>query len=216
MPSNFQQAAEIIQQAKDDVLLTLQGHEHEGIIITVTSALTRLINQLNFLSGANPVTHAAMEFPPITNFFGDEIVRPATITKEDITPTLTEKEIFLNKVAALQSTIRERQPETLITDFSNEPLVLRKVAKNAGLQDYEDGIINIDFIERIKEGLTNNELIEAKEKEINEKLAGEAAMQNVPFESVETLPIAEDDINPTIVEHAELVATTGKSKASKK
>jgi hypothetical protein len=166
-----EKAINILSQAKEDVNQALAENVHELTKISISHTLTREINKLNFLSGANPIDNSTQqEFPPVTEFMGEPINRLKEVVALDLIPTLTEKELFLSKVDALQATIRDRQPETLITDFSNEPNVLRAIAKKAGLEDFKDGLINIDFIQRIKAGLDANDTRAKEEDEINQQL----------------------------------------------
>jgi hypothetical protein len=184
-----QKAINILAKAKNDVNQALAENVHELTKISISHTLTREINKLNFLSGANPIDNSTQqEYPPVTEFMGEPINRLKEVVALDLIPTPTEKEEFLAKVDALQLTFRERSkqakgPETLIADYSKEPKLLRAVAIRAGLEDARDGLINIDFIQRIKSGLDANDTRAKEEDEINQFLEN-GISEVVTFEPV--------------------------------
>lgn len=221
MPTPIEKALQVTIKAKEDVLTALAGEELTTNAIFITTKLTEIINRLSFQLGVSAGTiQIPQNFPPVTNFLGEEIKRTPEVSEADLTPNKTEQDLYLEKVTALASTFRDRQPETLITDFSNEPLVLRGVAKRAGLEDYEEGLINIDFIERIKAGLDAIDTRAKEEDAINQELGFDGLtagnydndVQDVPGQiSEDNAPIAETDATD-----APIAPKTAAKKATKR
>lgn len=160
----FIQAGAIVLNTKLQLQELLSGPEFSTISLTTSSTLDQLMNRLHFLGGTTPNVTPSEQFLPITNFMGEEISRKE-VTKADIIPEDSEKKIFVDKVESLYDVFNQMHPDKILSSYTlpEDILVLRGVAKLAGVKSPGIKKITVQFIEEIKEG------IKAKAKEAEDK-----------------------------------------------
>lgn len=178
--ADIQQAATILIEAKQQVNATLEDSQHGMVLIGVNSGLDSLINRLAFLSGSQLQAVVTQDFPPVTEFMGEELVLRKQIAKEDLTPEEEEKENFITKVDTLYNQFDTISPEGILNSYTipEDILVVRGVAKRAGVDGYSDRELTLRFIEDINKAIKQKALDEAEERSINKKLAEGASEDN--------------------------------------
>jgi hypothetical protein len=174
--TDIKQAADLLVETKEEVLVILSGDEHSSLSLAVGPQLQAIINRLYFMSGFTPevITAPVDQFPPITNFMGEEIKLKKILTVEDSNPTDVERSIFLSKVENLYVEIVSLAPDGILNAYTlpEDVLVLRGVAKKAGVEGYDEKEINLAFIEAIATAIHDKENEDAEQKRIDTELAG--------------------------------------------
>jgi hypothetical protein len=165
-------AASIINDAKKNAVKILNQGGHGMLAITVSSNLEQVINRLNFITGTSMRGEKAPKFKPVTNFMGEDITLPTPIKEEDLSPDQAERKAFLDKVEKLYKQFDTIPPEGILKDYTlpEDVLVIRGVAKRAGVEGYEDRPMDVAFMKDIAEGIESKAAEEAKQKEIEEEL----------------------------------------------
>ena len=165
-------AASIISSAQKTAVKILNQGGHGMLAINVNSSLGKVVNRLNFITGTNVQGEKAPKFRPVTNFMGEDITLPTAVKEEDLTPDQAERKSFLDKVNSLYKQFTTVAPEGILKDYTlpEAVLVVRGVAKRAGVEDYADRPMNMAFMKDIAEGIESKEAEEAKQREIDEEL----------------------------------------------
>ncbi|MFB6453728.1 hypothetical protein ACE38W_00530 [Chitinophaga sp. Hz27] len=170
-----------LQHAKEEATQYLSDTpEYSSHRFIIDGRMTTLINMLSTSTGTTPVSstkNVADLFPPITNFFGDEIALPTVIVPEDLTPKELEGERFVSAVNKLYAEFTTITPEGILNSYvlPEHQLILRGVAKKAGLSDYEEREINLSFVEEIGQSIIAKEKAVKDQEDINQRLAEETA-----------------------------------------
>lgn len=163
----------IIQSAKTDINKKLTGTENVHALLEINSLLDRLITRFEYMGGVvEPESvkgKVVDQFPPITNFMGQEIERTEPIKKDDLTPKEAQKNKFREDVKKLYGEIRNKTPEQVLNEFTipEHVLIVRGVAKQAGVEDYQSREMNIAFIEEIQFAIQELEEADSKLQKIN-------------------------------------------------
>jgi hypothetical protein len=195
----IEQTSEMLSFANDSAKELLSGNP--SVLLLVTSNLTQLINKLNFMTGRQTASTPAVEHPPITNFMGEEITYANKINKADLTPAQADREAFIDKVERLYTQFDTITPQGLLNSYTlpEDQLVIRGVAKRAGVEDYEDRTIDEDFIEDIAIAINNKKADDAQQAEIERQLQNDQQKSQVTKEGDEddTVPGA-DEVNKKV------------------
>src|SRR5688500_18963552 len=89
----------LVKQTQQQVQILLSGAEHNRNLLEINSLFERLKSRLIFMGGVlepeKKTTEPKTQFPPITNFMGEEIKSEPKITQEDLNPDEHRKRIFL-------------------------------------------------------------------------------------------------------------------------
>jgi len=174
--------AEVVKLITDckDQSLTLLAEANSGpLSIKVSTTLTNLANNISFIAGMGISSNSSLSgnLEPVTRFMGEDIKRPEVIKTEDLTPKELEIKLFLEKVEKLSDYIKETDatPASIIEAYSmdSDKLVIRGVAKKAGLENYKTGNIDEQFIADIRSAFLANDEEAAKVKAAQIKLSGE-------------------------------------------
>lgn len=148
---------QVITEAKQEVNKLLQGPPYNQNLIQINALFDRILNRLGFMAEVvEPENGKTTEqaFKPITNFMGTEIKRaPSTATEVEVPDT--EKEKYLAKVDRLWRELPAMPPTIVLNSYTqpDDVLVLRGVAKRAGVPDFADKELTIPFIEEIIWGI---------------------------------------------------------------
>jgi hypothetical protein len=166
---------QLLLATKEDVQNLLSGTEHGATASLINHQLDQLINRVAFLGGNAPVSTATTEFPPITEFMGEPINRAEPITEAQLAAGDLEKQIFTDKVEALYDNIEAMFPDKVLNSYTipEDVLVLRGVAKKAGVPDYSNAPLNVAFVEAIHEGIAKKREEELKQQQFEETIEGE-------------------------------------------
>lgn len=142
--------------ARQEVNKLLTGTEHTNNLLEINSLFQRLETKFRFMGAVTePEQNGKSKdemFPPITNFMGVPIEISKKITRADLDPKEADKQKFRGDVKKLYDEIRDMQPDQVLNAYAmpEHKLVIRGVAKIAGVEDYESKEINIPFIEEIQ------------------------------------------------------------------
>lgn len=181
-PTNpLQEVVELLHSTKEKCAVIL-GNPHIGhghIALMVTSALENLTNRIGFIGGVNaPKSSTVVDFPPVTNFMGEDIIVAGTVNVEDFDPAEVEKNEFIAKVQKLVAELPSLAPEGLLNAFTlpEDQLVIRGAAKSIGIEDFEDAPIDITLIERMQELLKKRENSDAENQRVEAELKKQAEL----------------------------------------
>ena len=157
----------MLTETRDKLLDLLK--DNDVLKIRVKSQLELLINQFNFITGHRSAEAPRTIFPEQTEFMGAPLNTPEQVKAEDLTPKELERKMFAEKVDRLEAAIKAGtlSNEAIIEANPNpsDKLVIRGVAKRAGLENYRDGEVNLQFLEDIREGFKSQEEFETKVKQ---------------------------------------------------
>lgn len=181
-PTNLlQEVVELLHDTKGKCAVIL-GDPHAGhghIALMVTSALDNLINRIGFIGGITaPKSSTVVDFPPVTNFMGEDIIVAGTVNVEDFNPEDHERAEFIAKVQKLVAELPSLAPEGLLNAFTlpEDQLVIRGAAKSIGIEDFEDAPIDITLIERMQELLKKRENSDAENQRVEAELKKQAEL----------------------------------------
>lgn len=157
------------------------------------------------------------DFPPITNFMGEDITVAKPLVLKDINPKEAEKQAFRFAVDKLYKELPSLNPHTVVQSYTlpEHILIIRGVAKKADIHDFETRPITVQFIEEIILGIA----IKEEEKQIQDLVnQTQATTQEQPAVKV----LSQEDINgdPELQKRKaspgdQLVTTNGKTKLQK-
>lgn len=216
----IEKAAHVLVDAKDQIKVLLL-EDHPSLLLTVTSQLDLLINRLGHLSGIAIVHTKAEEFKPVTNFMGEDITRPREVTSEDLSALPEDVAILVAKVDRLYAEFDTIAPEGILNAYTipEEQLVLRGVAKRAGVEDYEDAEINVYFIEKIAKAIKQKVADELEAQRIDADFAKQAQITELTMRLQEASIKGEQldaDLKEAEAEEAAATNAKAKEKAAKK
>ncbi|SHK93117.1 hypothetical protein SAMN05444266_101626 [Chitinophaga jiangningensis] len=172
MANELNLAVDILVKAKEDVV-ALIADDHKAYSLVVIGGMDAIINRLKYPS-KRLSQQALYKFEPITNFMGDEISRPELLTKEDLSPDEARKAEFIRKVDMLLAQFTTMDPAGILSAYTmpEDQLVVRGVAKRAGIDDYRDRPVDLRFIEDIAGALEEAAASSAEQKRIDTELGG--------------------------------------------
>lgn len=199
-PTAIQQVISLLKEAKEQSEKLLADQSQNSLQLAVTFDLNKLINRLSYMSGT-PIAHnqrEVMDFPPVTNFMGEEIVRAEAITEEVLQPKEDAKKIYLAKVESLEGVFHELSNEDILHMYTTpeDVMVLRGVAKRAGVEDYKEKELTLEFVEEIRTGLaakSQNKQTEADIDKVTADLSEEETAKQQQIQSWEDELKAEKD-----------------------
>lgn len=162
--SKILQAVEVLQAAKSDAEGLLIGHPN--LAIRCRNSLDSLINFFNHTAGAVGKPHTANVelFPPITNFMGEKILQPKEIRQEEVVIGADEKERFKTRVKELYDSFPSLENEAILKGFDVEPMLLRGVAKLAGVEGFIEKTIDFAFLDEIRAAMAGKVELAAAEE----------------------------------------------------
>lgn len=170
-PTAIEQVISLLRDAREQSEKLLTNNSQNALQLAITFDLNKLINRLSFMSGT-PIAHnqrEVMDFPPVTNFMGEEIVRAEVITEEVLEPHEDAKKIYVDKVDALEQTLPTMSNEDILNAYTTveNVAVLRGVAKRASVEDYKEKELTVEFVEEIRSGLQLKATTAKTEKQID-------------------------------------------------
>lgn len=214
----MKQAADILVKAKEDVQAALAGTENAFVLLATESQLNKAINRLQHLAGYDFNPTASEDFPPVTNFMGEEIVRQPMITEEDLSPEDADKAIYLEKVETLYGRINSMTPEQVLHNYTlpEDELVVRGVAKMAGVEDFETKEMDFEFIEDIQAAIAADaeyQKLEAEAEQALDVVVTEEILNENPELKEAGVEVGETvQVAPTKEADAELAKSAKKGK----
>jgi hypothetical protein len=160
MAKPVQESLIVLQAAQQQINKLLSSPEHVQNLLEINSNFRRIATRLQYLGAVlEPPTNAKKtsqeKFPPITNFMGEEIKLDKAVTKQDINPDDVEKKNFVAKVDKLWKEIGGMSIDIVLNSFTIpiDVLVVRGVAKRAGVKDFDRRAMDTEFIADIMMGV---------------------------------------------------------------
>lgn len=153
--SEIKQAIAAIQEAELKVDKLLSDASLSTVKIGVLHGLRQTYNRLAGIAGiatyGSDSTSNVLQQP--TSIFGQPINRPEPVKPANFQPTDPEKEALRERIKAFSSQIDKGDDSNLLK-IVHQPqgeLVVRGAAKLAGLQDWQEAELNVEFIQRIRD-----------------------------------------------------------------
>ncbi|HTE33023.1 MAG TPA: hypothetical protein VK666_21720 [Chryseolinea sp.] len=172
--SQIQKATEIIEKAKKEVNAVLKDsqffHAQLEINALFDKILVRFQHMGGLLKGDDTGIHS---FPPITSFMGELLTPVKMIESKDLNPTQHAKAVYLQKVERLYTELPTISPEGLLNSYTlpEDILVLRGVAKRAGVDEFETAELTTAFVEDIITAIQRKAKDEKAQKKIDDELS---------------------------------------------
>ncbi|WPV66296.1 hypothetical protein [Chitinophaga sp. LS1] len=161
--------------------------DHPSVLLFVCSGLLKIRNRLAGMTGGSVNSDVVPEHQPITNFMGEEVTYGKKIEQADLTADEADMQAFRDRVSQLYVQFDTISPEGLVhsATIPEEQLIIRGVAKLAGVDDYEDREIDEDFIEDIAIAIMQKKADAAQQAAIDKQL-----------EEDNTLPVTDPIVDP--------------------
>lgn len=215
------QAYELVKSIQLAINELLNKPEHVQNLLGINANFKQISTRLEFMGGIlEPKsdlrqTAGSRRFKPITSFMGEPIARGQLLSAKspELSPDEVTKKQFLEKVDILYNRLPEMSANALLNSFTidEDRTVLRGVAKRAGVKNWQDGMINEEFINDIKIGIgikAEDALTQALiEQNLKEQEAKRQQTTTVYHPSVRILTQDDFDNHPDLM--AELGAAVG-------
>lgn len=150
-----------------EVNKNLSAPQYNGNLLNINSLFQQLISRLVFMGGIlEPETaEKKTKLQPMTSFMGRPLKQDKTAAV-DLDPKESEKQQYLAKVEKLYNQIGFIQPSIILNSYTipEDVLVLRGVAKRAGVEGYESKELTVAFIEEIQFAIENKKELEQTQK----------------------------------------------------
>lgn len=172
----LQRVSDLLGDTRDEIRDLLKAPEHNVILLGVESDLTRTINRIAHIGGlAHVNSSTAEEYQPIKEFMGEKLdpLQPLDLASLEVDDQ--EVAVLAHRRDKLFAEFISIEPQGILNDYvtSDDVIVLRAVAKKAGLEDYRDREIDLEFIEDIALAIKGTEKERARQGEENERLQKE-------------------------------------------
>lgn len=187
---------QVVREAKEQVNKLLTGTEHSLNILEINRHFKSLETKLQYMGAVTePELNGKKsdeQFPPMKSFMGKTISRSKRVTKDDLVPDTDERKIIKEKVQTLYDTIRDLTPDQVFKNYplKQDQVIIRGVAKWAGVEDYDTREINSEFIEDIQLNIE-----EKAEQETTQQKIDKAAAKTPTSEVVLTQEAIDKDSN---------------------
>lgn len=225
MAKPVQESLTILQTAQKEINDKLQDplfvhrrleiNKHFKLIETQLKYMGAVIEP-SFKTSANGKTERTA-FKPITNFMGEKIEIAKPVKVADLKPSDPEKEKYIEKVNKLYAQFTTLAPEGILNGYTipEDILVLRGVAKRAGVENYEDAPLNLKFIEDIALAIE----IKADEEKEQKNIDKELKKQNKTVTEGKAITQADIDADPELqkinAKPGDLISTDAAGKKTK-
>jgi hypothetical protein len=154
------QISEALDSFRDQVILITDGEpELASIALRIANRLGVESNQLKAIIGVTIESHGShVEFGPLTHLDGP-IKDKVEITEEDLDVTAPQIIELKDKVLKFEESFAERTNDEVLGAIitTDDTLIIRGLAKKAGLEDFQDAPIDEDFVVRIREGIAGKQ-----------------------------------------------------------
>lgn len=176
--SGITKAIEVLNVAKQEAIKEVALDDpNRNFALIIESHINNLTNRLSFAIGrnANSGNENKVQFKPVTNFMGEKVKLVKPVEKEDLTPDEQMKHDFREKVDKLFKEFRTITPEGILNSYTlpEDVIVVRAVAKKAGVPDYDTKEMSLQFIESISKALDAKDKAVKEDDEIEKKLQAE-------------------------------------------
>lgn len=150
-------AQAILVEARESINTLLEGH-NDILRVNFTTKFDQMINQMGFINGQNPtISQPRRVLTPLKEFMGEEIKKPVkkVTTPKMLTPDEEKKIQFKKDVDDLTLAFHDLTNEQILDSYKNNSIVIRGVAKNAGLERFRPNEVDINatFLDDIRTAL---------------------------------------------------------------
>lgn len=156
MDKPIQDAIAVIQKAKENLSRLLADPLYNGNLLEINANFKRIENRLQFMGGilTDKKADPTGSKKTLTSFMGKKLSgakEDAKAMRASISPSDEKKRIYLEKVGKLYQDISNYPPQSILTNYrrSEDIMVLRGVAKRAGVEDFETRELTIQFVQDI-------------------------------------------------------------------
>lgn len=189
MSQAIQDSLQKIKQAQVEVNKNLADTDYRANLLELNSLFQRLIARLVFMGGIeNPnEPQKPRSLQPMTRFMGRDVKQDKT-ANADLDPTEHAKQQYLQKVNKLYESIQFTQPSIILNAYTmiDDVMVLRGVAKKAGVQGYESKDLDQAFIEEIQFAIAAKIEETQLQKNIDDKSKGKGTEITVTQEQIDS------------------------------
>lgn len=178
MAKPVQESLSLLTKTQQDINSLLKGVDMGANLLSINAKFSEIKARLEFMGAvAEPESvkqNTDEMFPPITNFMGEKILLTKT-SSADLNPGKNEKDVFLKKVEKLYDTLPAYSSEQLLKSYvtASDLLILRGVAKKAGVPDYKESPLTIQFIEKIKAAVAEQKGEQQLQQQVDENSKSE-------------------------------------------
>ncbi len=171
MDKPIQDALAIAKQAQSDINEILADPLHVNNRLTLNGFFDRIFKRLEFMGAFLEPQHVQLptqRFGPIKKFMGKDIVRAQVVTDKHLNPKQAEINILKSKVERLYAEFDALGHAAVLRSYTSpeDVRVVRGVAKYAGVANYENAQMNVDFMKAISEGIKRVEELKAIERKL--------------------------------------------------
>jgi hypothetical protein len=156
MEQLLKDAITILKQAQESSITILKSDEKlSTTVIMVEHGMNTLLNRLKFQLGEGLVIPGTVQFPPLNKVDGQSFIKEDPV--EASTPVKEEVDILKQKVADFEQNLPELTNDVILKSYKNkaDKLIIRGLAKKAGVPEYETAKIDELFLNAIRDGLSN-------------------------------------------------------------
>ena len=155
MPKPVQELLHSTEELQKNFKRLLTGTDMVHTLPEFDSLFRRILFRLQAIGAVTEPEHVkatnGIEFKPITDFMGEKIKTGAEIKKADLNPKEAEKQAFRFSVDKLYKELPTLNPHSVLQSYTlpEHILIIRGVAKKAGVVDFEKREMTVQFIEDI-------------------------------------------------------------------
>lgn len=200
MGKPIQEAIALVKESQSKLNVLLAEPQHVQNLLELNALFQRMFTRLSFMSDTlEPEKKSQTDTPqfgPMTDFMGQKLEPASLVSSDDLMPKETERTIYLDKVTKLYDTINLMDPDQVLKSYSivEEVIVLRGVAKRAGVKDYESAELTYGFVEDIQLAVLEKEEAATKQAAIDSALKKEEVLKAIRAKDPKELTQEEKDI----------------------
>lgn len=170
MSKPVQDSLQVVKQAQMEVNKLLSHPDFQYKLLEINQKFQIILQHLVHVGGVLEPDESKKQtkLQPMTSFMGRPLKQDRVVSA-DLDPKESEKQQFLGKVEKLYNQIGFIQPSIILNSYTipEDVLVLRGVAKRAGVDGYESKELTISFIEEIQFAIEQKKEVEQKQKIID-------------------------------------------------
>lgn len=185
MNTPMKDALALVKQCQIETNQKLTEANLPLVKLEINKLFERIITRLGF-SGAvvepeNGKKETGNKFPPIKSWMGREVTRAPKVTLEQLTPAEADLNQVRDNVRKLYNSFLKRKPDEILRSHKlpEDILILRGVAKWAGVEDYETKDLNIPFMEDIALAIMEKQDLEKKQDKFQKELSNDRKLVTV-------------------------------------
>lgn len=149
---------DILVDTREQINTLLEG-TNDILRVNFTTKFDQMINQIGFINGhgASISSPKRKVLQPLTEFMGEPMVKKISkkVTTTMLSPEDERKQQFKKDVEDLAVAFHTLTNEQILESYKNNSIVIRGVAKNAGLEKFrpEEVQITTSFLDDIRTAL---------------------------------------------------------------